>query len=40
MYRETARRLPGGRVGETQDLMQEPYSIGQVIVVDGGAVLV
>jgi len=47
MYRETARRLPVGRVGEAQDLaqtylylMQEPYSTGQVIVVDGGAVLV
>jgi NAD(P)-dependent dehydrogenase (short-subunit alcohol dehydrogenase family) len=42
-----ARRLPVGRVGETQDLaqtylylMQEPYSTVQVIVVDGGAVLV
>ena len=47
MYRETARRLPVGRVGETQDLgrayvylMEEPYSTGQVIVVDGRAVLV
>ena len=47
MYRETERRLPVGRVGEAQDLaqtylylMQEPYSTGQVIVVDGGAVLV
>ena len=47
MYRETARRLPVGRVGEAQDLaqtylylMQEAYSTGQVIVVDGGAVLV
>jgi NAD(P)-dependent dehydrogenase (short-subunit alcohol dehydrogenase family) len=47
MYRETAHRLPVGRVGEAQDLaqtylylMQEPYSTGQVIVVDGGAVLV
>jgi len=47
MYRETARRLPLGRVGEADDLaqtylylMQEAYSTGQVIVVDGGAVLV
>ena len=47
MYSETARRLPVGRVGEAQDLaqtylylMQEAYSTGQVIVVDGGAVLV
>ena len=47
MYRETARRLPVGRIGEAQDLaqtylylMQEAYSTGQVIVVDGGAVLV
>jgi NAD(P)-dependent dehydrogenase (short-subunit alcohol dehydrogenase family) len=47
MYRETAHRLPVGRVGEAQDLaqtylylMEEAYSTGQVIVVDGGAVLV
>jgi NAD(P)-dependent dehydrogenase (short-subunit alcohol dehydrogenase family) len=47
MYRETGRRLPVGRVGEADDLaqtylylMQEAYSTGQVIVVDGGAVLV
>ena len=46
MYRETAHRLPVGRVGEAQDLaqtylylMQEAYGTGQVIVVDGGAVL-
>lgn len=47
MYRDTAQRLPTGRVGEAEDLahaylylMQERFSTGQVIVVDGGAVLV
>jgi NAD(P)-dependent dehydrogenase (short-subunit alcohol dehydrogenase family) len=47
MYRDAGRRLPVGRVGEADDLahayiylMQEGFSTGQVIVVDGGAVLV
>ena len=47
MYRDIGRKLPVGRVGEADDLaeaylylMRESYSTGQVIVVDGGAVLV
>jgi NAD(P)-dependent dehydrogenase (short-subunit alcohol dehydrogenase family) len=47
MYRDIGQKLPVGRVGEADDLaqaylylMQESYSTGQVIVVDGGAVLV
>lgn len=47
LYRDVAQSLPVGRVGEPEDiaqaylyLMQEGYSTGQVIVVDGGAVLV
>jgi NAD(P)-dependent dehydrogenase (short-subunit alcohol dehydrogenase family) len=47
MYRDIGRKLPVGRVGEADDLaqayiylMREGYSTGQVIVVDGGAVLV
>ncbi len=47
MYRDAALRLPVGRVGEADDLaetylylMREGFSTGQVIVVDGGAVLV
>lgn len=47
MYRDIGRKLPVGRVGEVDDLaqayiylMREGYSTGQVIVVDGGAVLV
>jgi NAD(P)-dependent dehydrogenase (short-subunit alcohol dehydrogenase family) len=47
MYRDIERKLPVGRVGEADDLaqayiylMREGYSTGQVIVVDGGAVLV
>jgi NAD(P)-dependent dehydrogenase (short-subunit alcohol dehydrogenase family) len=47
MYRDAAQRLPVGRVGEADDLaetylylMREGFSTGQVIVVDGGAVLV
>ena len=46
-YRNVAGSLPVGRVGEPEDiaqtylyLMREGYSTGQVIVVDGGAVLV
>jgi NAD(P)-dependent dehydrogenase (short-subunit alcohol dehydrogenase family) len=47
LYRDVAQSLPVGRVGEPEDiaaaylyLMREGYSTGQVIVVDGGAVLI
>jgi NAD(P)-dependent dehydrogenase (short-subunit alcohol dehydrogenase family) len=47
MYRDVAESLPVGRVGSPEDLagaylylMRQGYSTGQVIVVDGGAVLV
>ena len=47
MYRDLGQRLPVGRIGQPEDLahayvylMREGYSTGQVIVVDGGAVLV
>lgn len=47
MYRNAGARLPVGRVGEVEDiaeaylyLMRENFSTGQVIVVDGGTVLV
>ncbi len=47
MYSDVGGKLPVGRVGEPQDiaqtylyLMTNPYSTGQVIVVDGGGVLV
>jgi NAD(P)-dependent dehydrogenase (short-subunit alcohol dehydrogenase family) len=47
LYRDVAQSLPVGRVGEPEDigqayvyLMREGYSTGQMIVVDGGAVLV
>jgi NAD(P)-dependent dehydrogenase (short-subunit alcohol dehydrogenase family) len=47
MYRDIGQKLPVGRVGEAEDLaqaylylMREGYSTGQVIVVDGGALLV
>jgi NAD(P)-dependent dehydrogenase (short-subunit alcohol dehydrogenase family) len=47
MYRDAGQRLPVGRIGEAEDLartylylMEEGFSTGQVIVVDGGAVLV
>jgi NAD(P)-dependent dehydrogenase (short-subunit alcohol dehydrogenase family) len=46
-YAETAARLPVGRVGEAEDiarsfayLMEQSYVTGQVLVVDGGTVLV
>ena len=46
MYRDIGQKLPVGRVGEADDLaqaylylMRESYSTGQMIVVDGGAVL-
>ena len=47
MYRDAAQRLPVGRVGEADDLaetylylMREGFSTGQVLAIDGGAVLV
>jgi NAD(P)-dependent dehydrogenase (short-subunit alcohol dehydrogenase family) len=47
LYRNVARQLPVGRVGEAADiaetylyLMREPFSTGQTITVDGGTVLV
>ncbi len=47
MYESIAKSLPVGRVGEPSDiaraylfLMQEKFSTGQIVVVDGGAVLV
>jgi NAD(P)-dependent dehydrogenase (short-subunit alcohol dehydrogenase family) len=47
MYRDLGQRLPIGRIGEPEDLahayvylMREHYSTGQVVVVDGGALLV
>ncbi|MGO4290334.1 SDR family oxidoreductase [Chitinophaga sp. RAB17] len=47
MYAQAAAALPVGRVGETADiaqtylyLMREGFSTGQIIVVDGGAVMV
>jgi NAD(P)-dependent dehydrogenase (short-subunit alcohol dehydrogenase family) len=47
MYRDIGAALPVGRVGEASDiaqtylyLMREVFSTGQVIVVDGGTVLV
>ena len=47
LYQQTAERLPVGHVGEVEEiaqaylyLMRQSYSTGQVLVVDGGAVLV
>ncbi len=47
LYRQTAERLPVGHVGDAAEiaeayvyLMRQTYSTGQVLVVDGGAVLV
>ena len=47
LYRETAERLPVGHIGEVEEiaeaylyLMRQSYGTGQVLVVDGGAVLV
>jgi len=47
MYRDTAAKLPVGRIGEAEDiaqaylfLMQQGYATGQIVVVDGGGVLV
>lgn len=46
-YAETAARLPAGRVGEAEDiarsfvyLMEQSFVTGQVLIVDGGTVLV
>jgi NAD(P)-dependent dehydrogenase (short-subunit alcohol dehydrogenase family) len=46
MYESVGRSLPVGRVGEPHDiaqayvfLMQEGFSTGQILVVDGGTVL-
>jgi NAD(P)-dependent dehydrogenase (short-subunit alcohol dehydrogenase family) len=47
LYESVGKRLPVGRVGEANDiaqaylyLMQEEFSTGQTVVVDGGTVLV
>ena len=47
LYHQTAERLPVGHVGDAEEiaeaylyLMRQSYSTGQVLVVDGGAVLV
>jgi NAD(P)-dependent dehydrogenase (short-subunit alcohol dehydrogenase family) len=47
LYQQTAERLPVGHVGDAAEiakaylyLMRQSYSTGQVLVVDGGAVLV
>jgi len=47
MYQQVAAQLPVGRIGEPEDLaqsflylMKQPFSTGQVIVADGGGVLV
>jgi len=46
MYADTASRLPVGRVGESEDiaetylyLMQSQFTTGQIVVIDGGAVI-
>jgi NAD(P)-dependent dehydrogenase (short-subunit alcohol dehydrogenase family) len=47
LYESVANRLPVGRVGEADDiaqgylfLIQEQFSTGQILVIDGGTVLV
>jgi NAD(P)-dependent dehydrogenase (short-subunit alcohol dehydrogenase family) len=47
MYETVGKKMPVGRVGEASEiaraylfLMQEEFSTGQIVVVDGGAVLV
>ena len=47
LYRQTAERLPVGHVGEPAEiaetylyLMRQSYATGQVLVVDGGALLI
>ena len=46
MYAENAKKLPTGRIGEPEDiaqtflyLMQSGFTSGQIIVIDGGAVI-
>lgn len=46
LYRDTAASIPAGRVGEVDDIAQayllcltQPFTIGSVLTVDGGAVL-
>jgi NAD(P)-dependent dehydrogenase (short-subunit alcohol dehydrogenase family) len=46
MYADTAKKLPAGRVGEPEDiaetylyLMQSAFTTGQIVVIDGGAVV-
>jgi NAD(P)-dependent dehydrogenase (short-subunit alcohol dehydrogenase family) len=46
MYTEQGSRLPVGRVGEPEDIagaylyfMQSGFTTGQVIIIDGGAVI-
>jgi NAD(P)-dependent dehydrogenase (short-subunit alcohol dehydrogenase family) len=47
LYKNVGDSLPVGRVGEADDiaqgylfLMQEQFSTGQILVIDGGTVLV
>jgi NAD(P)-dependent dehydrogenase (short-subunit alcohol dehydrogenase family) len=47
MYAEQAKKLPAGRVGEVADvaetflyLMKSDFTTGQIVVIDGGAVIV
>jgi NAD(P)-dependent dehydrogenase (short-subunit alcohol dehydrogenase family) len=47
MYAEQAKKLPVGRVGEVEDiaetflyLMKSEFTTGQIVVIDGGAVIV
>lgn len=47
MFEQTGAQLPAGRIGEPEDiaqsylyLMKEPFSTGQILVVDGGAMIV
>lgn len=46
MYSDTAKKLPVGRIGQPQDiaetylyLMQSEFTTGQIVVIDGGAVI-
>jgi NAD(P)-dependent dehydrogenase (short-subunit alcohol dehydrogenase family) len=47
LFESVGKRLPVGRIGEASDiaqayvfLMEEGYGTGQIVVVDGGSVLV
>ena len=47
LFESVGNRLPVGRIGESDDiaqgylfLMQEQFSTGQILVIDGGTVLV